>query len=146
MIKKILLYLERIGADQITFRKVGMGHFAHLNIQVEEINNFNQSGNVTITEQMVRKIREGNTKDDLMDEMMLDALRESYNYGLNDVSAFFEETCPNCGAVTGEYEVTTMGGSPDRNKRTCLRCKCTWFGYELTAEMVTKYIKKGIQQ
>ena len=51
-----------------------------------------------------------------------------------------EEHCPNCGAVEGEYEMTCMGGDPDPNRRTCLRCECTWFGYEKTADMVRRYI------
>jgi hypothetical protein len=72
---------------------------------------------------------------------MFQQLENSYNYSMNDKSPYYEETCPNCGAVTGEYEVTTMGGTPDKNKRTCLRCECTWYGYDVTAEKVTTYIK-----
>ncbi len=133
-----MAYLKRIDADQITFRKVGNSCDSHLNIMVEEITNFNQNGYATVTQAL---LDDKTASDGDVDAYTLTMLLNSYNYGMNDRSGFFEETCPNCGAQAGEYEVTTMGGTPDRNKRTCLRCKCTWFGYEVTAEMVTNYIK-----
>ena len=134
-------FLAMIDADQITFRKVGTGYGAHLNIQVEKLNDFNRNAYAMVTDALLNELMMNNTDESLLDEMTLDTLKINYELGLGNKSAFYEECCPNCGAVTGEYEVTTMGGTPDRNKRTCLRCGCTWFGYEVTAERVKNYIK-----
>jgi hypothetical protein len=111
-------YLERIGTDQITFRKVGSGSFAYLNIQVQDMNNFNRSGYVSVSSFM------------LNDAIVTD---ENLDYNI----------LPNCGAGAGDY-VPAL--NHDRNKRTCLRCKCTWYGYELTADMVRTYIKEEMEK
>lgn len=68
---------------------------------------------------------------------------ERRGYRNNDRGEFYEETCPSCGAKKGEYEVTLMGGEFDRNRRTCLRCECTWYSEELTAEKVAEFIKNN---
>ena len=130
-------YLERIGADQISFRKVGHSIDSHLNIQIEELNNFNQSGYVVVTQKQLGSF----DQKELIDGVVFESLENNYNYAMNDKSPYYEECCPNCGAQAGEYEVTCMGGTPDRNKRTCNRCQATWYGYERTAELVTQYIK-----
>lgn len=140
MINKILKWLGEVNVDQITFRKVGHGSTAHLNIQVEEMNNFNQSGYVQVTQAQLDDFEQKSSVDDIV----LEALRNNYNYSLNDKSQFNAEVCPNCGAQTGDYEVTCMGGTPDRNMRTCLRCGCKWWGYEYTAELVKSYIKRSM--
>lgn len=143
MIKQIMQYLERIGADQLTFRKVGKGGYAHLNIQVEELNDFNQSGYVAVSSFM---LNDAIVTDENLDYNTLETLRNVYNYGMNDKSGFVDECCPNCGAQAGEYEVTCQGGSPDKNKRVCLRCDCTWYGYEVTADLVRRYIMAQMEK
>ena len=144
MIHEIVRFLTEIDADQISFRKVGNGYGAHLNIQVQKLNDFNQSGYAMIPDNLLNDLMTKRADGELIDDMAFDVLKNNYNYGMNDKSAFYEECCPNCGAVTGEYEVTTMGGTPDRNKRTCHRCWCSWYSEEWTAELVTAYIKKEL--
>jgi hypothetical protein len=140
MIKQIMKYLERIGTDQITFRKVGSGSFAYLNIQVQDMNNFNRSGYVSVSSFM---LNDAIVTDENLDYNILRMLENKYNYGMNDKREFDEEVCPNCGAGAGDY-VPAL--NHDRNKRTCLRCKCTWYGYELTADMVRTYIKEEMEK
>ena len=145
MIKQIMRILKKTGTDQISFRKVGHNVGAHLNIQIETINDFNANGYAMITDKLLSELMNGNVDEDGLDEELLSRLYNDFNYGMNTKESFYEECCPNCGAQTGEFEVQMMGGNPDRNKRSCLRCGCTWYGYEHTAILVTEYIKRNIQ-
>ena len=85
MIKFIMEYLERIGADQISFRKLGNdGMGTHLNIQVEELTNFNQSGYVSVTDRLIAGVE----VDDNLDDYVFRTLQNNYNYGMNNKSQF----------------------------------------------------------
>ena len=122
--------LEQYNIDLVSFRLLGRGADAQLNVLFETLDTTHAQSDMTFTIDLMRVL---NDKDqDMVIQEMIDRLNRKRDEIINT------EHCTKCHSTS--FEVQTMGfkdGDPDPNKRMCSNCDNYWWTDEFLKTKMT---------